>query len=105
MARPKRLDGISYVGFNTYFITACVLDRRKAFVAHDFCDPCRDELFALSDSHGFSTDAYVFMPDHAHLLVEGQRDTSNLDAFVSRWKQSTGFAWRRRAVTRLWQKG
>jgi REP element-mobilizing transposase RayT len=74
MARPTRLDGISYVGQQCYFITACALDRRKSFVTPDFCACCRDELVAMSDKFGFATDAYVFMPDHVHVEVEGLND-------------------------------
>jgi REP element-mobilizing transposase RayT len=105
MARPRRLDGISYTGQETYFITTCTLDRRKVFVNTDFYEICRDELFALSDRFGFSTDAYVFMPDHVHWLAEALNDGAPLRQFVSTWKQRTGFAWSQRSGSRLWQKG
>jgi REP element-mobilizing transposase RayT len=105
MARPRRLDGISYSKENTYFVTTCTLDRRKVFVSDDFCAISRDELFALSESFGFATDAYVFMPDHVHWLCEAQREGASLTRFVSMFKQRTGFAWHQRAGGRLWQKG
>ena len=105
MARPTRLDGVSYIGQQTYFLTACTIDRHKSFVTHDFCGVCRDELFAMSDKFGFATDAYVFMPDHSHWLVEGLNDDSDLEEFVARWKQQTGWAWHQRSGSRLWQKG
>lgn len=105
MARPRRLDGISYTGQETYFLTACTLDRRKVFVDNDFYGKCRDELLAMSDQYGFSSDAYVFMPDHVHWLAEGLRDESSLQEFVAMFKQRTGFAWSQRSGSRLWQKG
>ena len=105
MARPRRLDSISYTSEETYFITTCTLNRRKVFVNTDFFDVCRDELLALSERFGFSTDAYVFMPDHVHWLCEAQRDGAGLEQFVALWKQRTGFAWSKRAGSRLWQKG
>lgn len=105
MARPRRLDGISYTGYNTYFITTCTLDRRKALTSRDFCELCRDELFAMSEKYGFSADAYVLMPDHVHWLAEAQRDDAALPAYVAMWKQRTGFAWSRQTGSRLWQKG
>jgi putative transposase len=105
MARPKRLDGISYTGYNTYFITTCILDRRKVLVTKEFCDICRDELFAMSDKYGFSTNAYVVMPDHIHWEAEAHHENASLTDFVSMFKQRTGFAWRRRDGMRLWQKG
>jgi putative transposase len=105
MARPRRLDGISYTGEDAYFITACTLDRRKVFVTTDFYEICRDELFAMSDRYGFATDAYVFMPDHVHWLAEAQHEACPLREFVSMFKQRTGFAWQRCSASRLWQKG
>ena len=105
MARPKRLDGISYTGQETYFLTACTLQRRKVFVHTDFYEMCRDELFAMSDRYGFSTDAYVFMSDHVHWLAEGLHDACKLPKYVAMFKQRTGFAWSQRTGSRLWQKG
>jgi REP element-mobilizing transposase RayT len=105
MARPRRLDGISYIEEHAYFITTCTKDRLKVFVDREFYEICRDELLSLSNSFGFSIDAYVFMPDHVHWLCEAQREGASLTRFVSMWKQRTGFAWGRRSRARLWQKG
>jgi putative transposase len=49
--------------------------------------------------------AYCFMPDHLHLLVEGEAEDSNLVGFAHAVKQRTGFAFRKRSVGPLWQKG
>ncbi len=105
MARPQRLPGISYVGLATYFVTACTLDRRKAFVTKDFCDECRIELSAGCVTFGFITRAYCFMPDHIHILTEAIREDSALAEFIAMWKQRTGFAWRKYSGSRLWQRG
>lgn len=105
MARPTRLDGISYVGPRTYFITSCTLDRRKVFTANEFCEECRMELLATSRRCGFTTTAYCFMPDHVHLLASGNRADASLPAFIAAFKQRTGFAWHKRSGGRLWQKG
>jgi putative transposase len=105
MARPKRLDRSCYIGQQSYFITACVLNRRKAFVSLDFCDTCRDELFAQANAFGFAIDAYVLMPDHAHFVAEGLDERSDLPPFVAMWKQQTGWACRQRTGAPLWQEG
>ena len=105
VSRPRRLDGISYVGPAAYFVTTCTLDRRKAFTNNDFCQECVGELLATSRRYGFTTTAYCIMPDHVHYLVSGNRSDTSLPAFVAMWKQRTGFAWHRRAGGRLWQKG
>ncbi len=45
------------------------------------------------------------MPDHLHLLVEGETSVSNLITFVHQLKQLTEFLHRRRNHRRLWQQG
>ena len=105
MARPRRLDGISYNGQEVYFITTCTLSRRKVFVDSEFYEICRDELIATASRFGFAADAYVFMPDHVHWVAEALHDNCPLREFVAIWKQRTGFAWHQRSGNRLWQKG
>ncbi len=45
------------------------------------------------------------MPDHAHLLVEGIAETSDLKRFAKMAKQRSGGLYRRRHDQRLWQEG
>lgn len=105
MARPTRLDRISYTGPHAYFVTSCTLERRKAFTDNEFCGECRAELTAMSTQFGFTTTTYCFMPDHVHLLTSGNRADASLPAFIAAWKQRAGFAWHKRSGGRLWQKG
>ena len=49
--------------------------------------------------------AYCVMPDHVHILLEGASETADLRDAVARWKQRTGYDWRIRYGTRLWQPG
>jgi putative transposase len=45
------------------------------------------------------------MPDHLHLLLEGSSDAADLREAVRAWKQRTGYDWKARAATQLWQPG
>ena len=45
------------------------------------------------------------MPDHLHLLVEGESDTADLSRFIKGWKQATGYRYGREHGRRLWQVG
>ena len=45
------------------------------------------------------------MTDHLHALVQGRQDDSDFRRFVTRFKQSTGFDWKRRTGRTLWQEG
>ncbi len=44
------------------------------------------------------------MPDHLHLLVEGQSESSNCLRFISRAKQFSGYHFSRQFGQRLWQR-
>jgi putative transposase len=55
--------------------------------------------------HAFGVITYCFMPDHSHLLVEGQDDQSDLQEFLRIWKQCSEFHVRREFGPRLWQRG
>ena len=43
------------------------------------------------------------MPDHLHLLLEGIFPDSDLKKFVSSYKQYTGYLYKERGKTKLWQ--
>ena len=45
------------------------------------------------------------MPDHLHLLLEGTSDDADLREAVRAWKQRTGYDWKQRTGSRLWQPG
>ncbi len=45
------------------------------------------------------------MPDHLHLLLEGTSEDADLREAVRAWKQWTGYDWKQRTGSRLWQPG
>ena len=45
------------------------------------------------------------MPDHVHLLLEGETDDADLREAVRVWKQRVGHAWKSRTNVHLWQTG
>ena len=44
------------------------------------------------------------MPDHLHLLAEGVCEGSDLRAFIKTAKRSSGYHFKHRYGTRLWQR-
>lgn len=48
---------------------------------------------------------YCVMPDHLHLLLDGDHDGSDLQAFMKMAKQRAGFRFKRRYGRPLWQPG
>ena len=45
------------------------------------------------------------MPDHMHALLNGLADDADFRRFVSMYKQRTGFEFRKRTASGLWQEG
>lgn len=102
---PKRprLKTFDYVGRYRYFLTFCTNNRHEAFVTDEAVSIVRSEILKASGQSEFAIPAYVFMPDHIHLLVTGCSDTSDLRRFASLAKQRSGFKYSRARHRRLWQ--
>ena len=103
--RPHRLPGFSYLGLHRYSLTFCVRSRNCVFTTATIVAETLDQISHAAIACGFAVLAYCFMPDHLHLLAEGQDDCSDLVKFVTLLKQRTSFAYRRHHPDRLWQKG
>ena len=103
--RPKRLAGVSYVGYQRYFLTACTAARHPAFASPPVTEGCLWQLRQSADAHAFAIAAYCFMPDHLHVVVYATSDASDLCAFVVHYKKLTGYEYSRRWGRRLWQPG
>lgn len=43
------------------------------------------------------------MPDHLHLLIQGERDDSDMRRFISSYKQQSDFYYKKKTVSSLWQ--
>ena len=64
---------------------------------------CTQFLRAAADER-FDILTYCFMPDHVHLLVEGMDERSDGKAFIARSKQYSGYHYKARTGSRLWQR-
>ena len=58
-----------------------------------------------AEEESFAVLAYRFMPDHVHLLVKGEKESSDLRRFVKASKERSGRTYRKRLGVRLWQEG
>jgi putative transposase len=100
--RP-RLQTFDYLGEYRYFLTFCTHGRVKLFVQPSVVDLVLQQILQAASEHGFSIPAYVFMPDHIHLLVEGLTEASDLKAFVKLAKQKAGYLYWQEHGHALWQ--
>lgn len=103
--RPQRLPTFHYLGCHRYFLTFCVKDREQLFRRRALVDLVNSQILRTSKRHGFEILAYVFMPDHLHVLVEGTTDTADLRQFATAMRRASSNAcW---ALHRggIWQEG
>lgn len=64
----------------------------------------RSEIMASAKVQRFDVLAYCVMPDHCHLLLQGQSDESQLLPLIKRLKQKTSYAARNLVAGALWQQ-
>jgi REP-associated tyrosine transposase len=103
--RPTRLAGVSYAGFQRYFLTTCTAFRRRAFDDDAVASRAIVTILETAAEFGFAVIAYCVMPDHVHLLLAAQRGDADLTRFAKHAKQITGFQYRQATNHSLWQPG
>jgi putative transposase len=101
--KPNRLPLENYRGSQAYLITATTDGRHNAFADPAWARFCIATLTSASERERFEVLAYCFMPDHVHMLVAGSHE-SYVPGFMKRFKQLTGFEYRKRHSRPLWQK-
>jgi len=77
--------------------------RLPVFIDYDLGSKCATLLEDSAAKSGFNVLAYCFMPDHAHLLIQGNTAGSYLVGFIQRFKQASGFCYKRDTGRQLWQ--
>jgi putative transposase len=98
-----RLAPWNYLGYGIYFVTICSHNRNAHFADISFGHVTLGHLISLSRRHSFLLHAFCLMPDHLHILSEGNSPQSNLLRFITAFKQRTAFAHKHRDQGPLWQ--
>ena len=96
------MPDFDYTGRYAYHLVTVTIDREPLLVD----ETARDVASALGESSAatkFELLAYVIMPDHVHVLALGAADDANVIRFMQRFKQVTGFRYKRRCAGALWQ--
>jgi putative transposase len=101
---PSRLKGFDYLGRHRYSLTLCTARRRPLFVSGPVVTRVLSQILRASVEHDVAVLAYCFMPDHVHLLVEGQTARSDGKRFIVRAKQYSGYDYSKQFGGRLWQR-
>ena len=100
--KPRRLEGLSYRGYLRYFITIRCYGFRDHFTNHETVTKTIATLRDSATQRGFLVWAYCFMPDHMHMLVEGQDAHADMKQFVALFKQKSAFWFRASHGDQLW---
>jgi len=100
----SRLATFDYRGFYRYSLTWCTYERRPAFRSMACAESVLLQISRSAEQHDIAVLAYCFMPDHLHLLVAGQNETSEAVRFISLAKQLTGYRYRQATGDQLWQR-
>jgi putative transposase len=102
LRKSPRLAHFDYLGPFAYSLTLVARARAPLFAAPGTVDATLECLSRSCDRYAFSLHAYCLMPDHVHLLVSGNGDSS-LSDFVRHFKQLSGYRYKREHGAQLWQ--
>jgi len=86
-------------------VTCCSYDRHPCFGRHDAVALVRTQILRTCAEYRFAELASVFMPDHLHLLLEGEDDGAAFVPLMKTARQRSAVAYRRLTGRRLWQDG
>ncbi len=102
--RPAVLRTFDYLGQHRYFLTFCTFQRRACFTTTAPVHLVRTQILRACSDERMAIVADCYMPDHVHLLVQGQAEDSDCRRFISRAKQFSGFGYQQVYHRRLWQR-
>jgi REP element-mobilizing transposase RayT len=101
---PKHLDDFPYVGRYSYALTFSTEQRAPLMRECPAIDVVVQQVWRAARETGFTIVVRCVMPDHCHLVVDGQRDEADCRAFIKKAKQYSGYYYKQRFGRRLWQR-
>src|SRR3989339_1852281 len=102
--KKHRLSLPCYKGQARVTFTLCIEDRKPLFTQKNIVKKFTEILKAAEDKFDCKNWVYIFMPDHLHLITEGNTAESDLCKMVTLFKQKTGFWLSRNKTGIRWQK-
>jgi putative transposase len=101
---PKHLPDFPYVGKLSYALEFTTDGRALLFTKRAVIELVVQQFLRASRERGFVIVTYCLMPDHAHLVVDGQRNDSDCLEFIKAAKQYSGYYFKQAYRRRLWQR-
>jgi len=97
-----------YVPNALYFIVGVTQDRRPLFAETTHVALLRETLHRVKELHPFEMKAYVFLPDHFHVLMFVP-ETTNISRLLQSWQRNFTLNYKAAhgiaTALRLWQRG
>ena len=103
--RPRRLTGVSYVGFQRYFLTICTAFRTRSFEDEGIVGDVHRQLQQSAQQFDMEITAYCYMPDHLHVLLTATSEQADFCELVRLFKQASAFNYKKSTRRALWQPG
>ncbi len=100
--RARLIDKTSYQGIRGYFVTTNTHQCKPFFTKSNIVSSAINYLDVVSKVCEIDVVSYCFMPDHLHLVLSGNFENSNLEIFMNRYKQKTGFHFKKVFKLKLW---
>jgi len=102
--KKHRLPLYCYQGRVRATFTLCIEGKKPFFTEKTTVDKFLEILRQTKNKYNCKNWVYVFMPDHLHLIIEGNSEESDLWKTMILFKQKTGF-YLSRSIGRIkWQK-
>ena len=104
MEKHHRLPLKNYRGITRATFTICVKDKKCLFTDSVIVDKFLKYLDEAIKKYACKNLVYVFMPDHLHIVLEGNCADSDVWKSIVLFKQKTGFWLRKNKPGFHWQK-
>jgi putative transposase len=101
---PPHWAKFSYVGHCQYFLTSVTVGRRPVFTDAEDVDLVLPQILRAATEKHFALITYCFMPDHLHLIVDGENDDADCKAFIKAGKQYSGYYYFQARRAKLWER-
>ena len=104
MEKKHRLPLACYIGPIRASFTLCIQNRHPIFVNAEIVNLFVNTLNDAKRQQRCENWAYIFMPDHAHIVFEGTSTCQNLWKAMVLFKQNTGYWLSKNMPEIKWQK-
>ena len=101
---PKHLTDFPYIGKLSYALEFTTERRAPLLADKAAIDLVVQQFLRAAGERGFVIVTYCLMPDHGHLVVDGERDDSNCLGFIKLAKQYSAYYFKQAFGHRLWQR-